>query len=304
MKPIRLTSLVLLALYSCNPIDEFNQKAELQSLEDGFKTSAALSYCVSIASRVFTGEPIPNNVTFNSTTTNGYSGSGIIHIQATDDSPVPFNEHIGDITIAGLWDGDGGVISVVFSNLNLKSGVFKFYGVHTIPLIVRPDTDEIVSIFAQQDIILGEGSDTILSLNLSRPKFDMEMERLNTSEPSETFVAIKQNVWHLTIDYQPGQDVYDDRYRFSGGGQIAEAKSDGGGVLYHAMINANCEYNECELNPISGTAFIQNIKAGTTIDLGTLLIDFHSDCNGLAETKVATGKYSLLNKKDISLQWR
>ncbi|HEY0740004.1 MAG TPA: hypothetical protein VGD40_01030 [Chryseosolibacter sp.] len=291
---------------SCSKVDEFRQPPELTPLEDGFKTSAAIGYCISVATRALTGQSLPPNVIFTKRTTDGYSNSGLIHISVDDSAPVPFNSKIGNITMAGLWnENSGGVISIMFSDFDLVNGDFKFYGIHTIPIMVRSNTNEIASIFAQQDIVIGEGSDTLMNLSLSRPKFDAELNRLNTPAPTDAFVAVQQNVWHLTVTPNTtATNFLDDDYRISGGGQIAEARSDSGGILYHAMINTKFNFTDCSKNPKSGTAFIQNFKAGSSLDFGTILIDFHSTCNGSGKVTLATGKYAATNGKDLQLNWQ
>lgn len=291
---------------SCNKVDDLKQPPELTPLEDGFKTSAAIGYCISIATRALTDQPLPSNVVYTKKTTAGYSSSGLIHISVNAASPVPFNSKIGDITIAGLWnETSGGVISIIFSDFDLVNGDFKFYGIHTIPIMVRPNTNEIASIFAAQDIIIGQGSDTLLNLNLSKPKFDTELNRLNSPEPTDSFVAVKQNVWHLTVTPRNNAlNFLDDDYRVTGGGQIAEARSASGGVLYHAMINTKFNFAECSKNPLSGTAFIQNFQAGSTLDFGTILLDFEPTCDGTGKVDLATGKYATSNSKKLQLNWQ
>jgi hypothetical protein len=292
--------------FCCNKIDELKQPPELTPLEDGFKTSAAIGYCISIATRALTGQPLPSNIVYTKRTTPGYTSSGLINISVNAGAPVPFNSKIGNITIAGLWnETSGGVISIVFSDFNVVNGTFKFYGIHTIPIMVRPNTNEIASIFAEQDIIIGQGSDTLLNLSLSKPKFDSEINRLNSPEPTDAFVAIKQNVWHLTVTPNTTTlNFLDDDYKINGGGQIAEAKSESGGILYHAMINTKFNFSECSKNPVSGTAFIQNFKAGSTLDFGSILLDFEPECNGTSKVDLATGKYATANGKNIQLNWQ
>lgn len=306
MRKIVFTATVLSLAFSCNKLDELNHPPELTPLEDGFKSSAAIAYCVSVATRALTGQSLPSNVVYSKINADGYSGSGIIQIAVDASTPVPFNSNIGDITIAGVWDGtSGGVISIVFSDFDLVASDFKFYGIHTIPIMVRPATNEIVSIFAQQDIVIGEGSDTLLNLSLSKPKFATELDRINNPEPTDPFVAVKQNVWHLTVTPKnTALNFLDDDYKISGGGQIAEANSQTGGVIYHAMINTKFNFTDCSKNPLSGTAFIQNFKAGSSLDFGTILLDFHNTCNGTGEVKVATGKYATSNGKDLQLNWQ
>jgi hypothetical protein len=297
-----LLSITLIAsIFSCNKLDEFTQGPEIQPLRQGFQACAAVGYCASLASAAFQGEPLPDNVTFESSTRDGYSSAGVLHVHVSTDHPVPFNTGTGDIYIAGLWDNtSGGVISIIFADINLIDP--KFYGLYTVP-VIKKETGEVISVFAQQDLVIGEGSDTLLNLSLSKPKFSTELDRLNNPHPADAFAAIKQNVWFISAN-QNGtlSNVYDDDFEINGGGQIIEARSNSGGILYHAMIETKFNYNTCASNPTNGIAFIQNLKAsGSSVDLGNLTLNFHSKCDGRASVTVATGKYVTANGKTVSL---
>jgi hypothetical protein len=294
---------ILSTLLGCSKVDEFIKPPDLGPLDQGFKSTAAIAYCASLASRAFNGETLPANVLFEQTTTPGYSGSGLLYISVNDDNPLPLNDQIGNIVIAGLWDGTrgGGVISIIFADIDILSGESKFYGIHTIP-VIKKNTGELITLFAEQDIVIGEGSDTLLQLGLSKLKFDSELERANSEHPSDVFVAITQNVWHITL-HENSSTEFGGSYTVTGGGQLVSASNASAGVLYHAMINTEFDFNECPLNPITGTAFIQNLQAGSALDLGNILMEFHSSCSGKAEVKLATGKYVTANGKDLSLNW-
>ncbi len=303
MKAFALTLIFIASIaVSCNKLDQLDESPELQPLAQGFQASAAIGYCASLAVSAFTGEDLPSNVTFESKTEAGYSGAGIIRVNVTANNPLPFNSHIGDIVIAGLWDGNSGVISVVFADIDFLSSDFEFYGLHTVPIFKETNGD-IRTLFAEQDIIIGEGSDTLLNLSMSKPKFDLEQQRLNSSYPLDVFAAVSQKVWFMDIDRNTLSNVYDDFYTVNGGGQVLEARSSSGGVLYHAMINTEFSFAGCEVNPTDGTAFIQNIKAGSTVDLGNITFNFHSNCDGKADVIVATGKYIGSNGKSINLNF-
>jgi len=306
MKSLKIIVLVfIVSMSSCRRLEEFNQPPELISLEQGFKTCAAIGYCVSIANSAFNNEPLPGNVTFEKSSKDGYTSSGLVHISVTSTTPLPFNSNIGDIYIAGLWDGaNGGVISIIFANVDIFTSTYKFYGLYTVPVIKDPDTQKITSIFAEQDILIGQGSDTLLNLSMSKPRFNAELARANSSVPIDPFVAIKQNVWFLKINQNSTlSNVYDDSYEINGGGQILEAASNSGGILYHAMIETKFS-SACSTNPTSGLAFIQNVKAsGSSVDLGNITMNFHDTCDGKANVKIATGKYVSSNGKNILLGW-
>jgi hypothetical protein len=297
----------LATLCCCHKVSEVTQRAELTPLEQGFRTSAAIGYCASLADIAFSGEPLPPNVSLNLSSKPGYTSSGVIHIHVDGSTPLPFSHSVGDIYIAGLWDGvNGGVISIVFGTFDIISSQFKFYGIYTVPVTKKPGTGTINTIFAQQDIIIGQGSDTLLNLSLSKPKFDAELARLNGNRPTDAFVAVKQNVWFVSVDRNNTPvNWYDDVLTINGGGQIVEAASTSGGILYHAMIETAFSYTGCAWNPLSGTAFIQNFKAsGFSVDLGNITLQFHNTCDGKAQVVLATGKYFTSNGKNVDLGWQ
>lgn len=297
--------LIATALLSCKKIEEFNKDPDITPLKEGFQISAAVGHCASLAHMAFNGQPLPENVSFQSGSNSEYPGSGILYVNVSDNYPLPYNQNIGDIIIAGLWDntGGGGVISIIFADVNLFTQDFKFYGIHTVPVAKRHTTGELITVFAEQDIVIGEGSDTLMNLSLSRPEFNMELERAESERPEDVFVAVQQNVWFLTIDQNEPADVYDDSYEINGGGQMAKVADDAGGITYHAMIKTQYNFANCSFNPINGVGFIQNIQAGSSFDFGNITLEFHPSCDGKAKVKVGTGEYLGANGKNVNLHF-
>ena len=293
-----LLILILFQFCSCNKFKEFNQKPELESLQYGVKTSAAIGYCASVVLSVIEGQELPGNVIYE-------QGTGLIYIKIDNSHPLPFNKSIGDVVIAFTWSGEAGLMSVLFANLDLLGGGVKLCGLHLVPLMKQTEEEGIQAMFMKQDIIIGNGSDTLLDMsNITDVIFNSKIDRLNSERPDNVFVAVKQNVWFINID-QNGtySNVYDDNITISGGGQIAEAKGASGGVIYHAMIETKLNYSICNINPIEGFALSQNFKVGGEpfIDLGNSLLSFHNTCDGKAHVDISTGKYVTYNNKYIPL---
>lgn len=208
--------------------------------------------------------------------------------------------------MACKWHKDGGVMSIMFANIDIFKAKFKLYGIYTVPFMERDEEEGILTMFAKQDIVLGNGSDTILNLSgITDLMYDAEMERLDNEQPTDMFVAVKQNVWFINVKQNKTfSDVYDDDIIISGGGQIVETDGETGGIVYHAMIKAKVKYSECSLNPTDGFAFSQNFKTSkeTYLDLGNSFLSFHNTCDGKAHVDVSTGKYISYNNKNISLE--
>ena len=290
---------------ACNKVKEFDREPELQPLEQGFKASAAVGYCASLVNTAFNGGALPSNVTYNPQSKNEFNHAGLFYVNVDASNPIPFNSNFGEVAIAALWSGNSGVMSVLFADIDVIASQFKFYGLYTIPIFRDVNSGDVIAVFVEQDIIVGQGQDTLINLSLSKPKFDAILaDPVYNSVSHDPFIAVKQNVWHITIN-QNGtpSDFYDDQLEVTGGGQIVSATSQSGGILYHALIETEFSFSACDVNPTNGIAFIQNLEAGSTIDLGNITLDFHSTCDGKAKVLVATGKYLGSNGKDILLGW-
>jgi hypothetical protein len=298
-KPVIILILLFtFQLFSCNKFIEHSQEPELESLQQGLKTSAAIGYCASVVMAVVEGQELPGNIVHE-------KNSGFIYIKIDSEHPLPFNKNIGDIVIAFNWSGRAGLMSVLFANIDILGGNYKLYGLHLVPLMKQSEQDDLCAMFTKQDIIIGNGSDTLLDMsNITDIVFNNKMDQLNSDKPDNAFVAVKQNVWFINIDQNNTySNVYDDNIKISGGGQITEVKGASGGIIYHAMIETKLNYSICHRNPIDGYAFSQNFKAGGEpyIDLGNSLLSFRNTCDGKAHVVLSTGKYVFYNNKDIPL---
>ncbi|MBN1414043.1 MAG: hypothetical protein JW973_02990 [Bacteroidales bacterium] len=308
MKPkLYIENIVLIICFlfsftSCKKIDEYNKEPDVEYLRDGIATSVAVGYCASVAMSAFRGNPLPSNMLFTKGNCNEFHCSGLIIINTSTQHPLPFNKNVGQIIIGGLWDqGNSGIISVVLVDISLLRGESILYGIYTVPVILQDD-GSLLTLFAREDIIIGEGSDTILSLSFTKPQFDLEIERLNTEKPEDLYVAVKQNVWFVTVNQNHTfSEFLDDGITINGGGQMAEATDNTAGIIYHAVIETYLNYLACDKNPLDGQALIQYIVAGDQLDFKTLVLDFVDECDGKAKVIAATGKYIKWNGRKIPL---
>lgn len=303
-KIIILLALVLVfTSNSCRKIREGNEDPEIEPIKHGFQTSAAIGYCASIAYTFFNGGVLPDNVILQSQNNGEGTHSAIFLVNINDEYPLPFNDEIGQIFIAGIWGNNGGVITAIFTDINIIEDKYKLVAIHTIP-VIEIEKGEIMTLMAEQDIVIGENNDPLIHLNMSNPQINIEINRLATEQPNEPFVAAQQNVWFVNVDQKnTSNNSNDDEYTINGGGQIAEISSKTGGMLYHAMICTKFTNSVCNLNPISGVGFIQNLKIGEETDLGHIFLNFHENCDGKAYVELATGKYLRSNHKKVNLNF-
>lgn len=295
-----LSGFVVLAslIVSCN-LEKNTELPELGSLQEGIRTASAIAYCSSIVVAAHEGSPLPLNV-------EPIAGSGLLNVRIDDQFPLPFVNGKGNITIASLWNENGGIMSVLLTGINPASGKNRISGLYAVPLVHEAPGGCIKAVFADQDVIIGNGSDTILDLSsISSLFLNTRLDMLSVEATDDPFVAVKQNVW-LVNTWHNGTtaNVYDDVTEVNGGGQMAVVKGETGGVIYHAMIKTRLNYLLCSRNPVSGYALSQNLTAGgdPIIDLGNSLLRFHSECDGTAHVEISTGKYFGYTGRNIFLK--
>jgi hypothetical protein len=291
-----LAGLIIVQFCSCGKFNDINQKPELESLQYGLKTSAAIGYCASAVMAEVDGQVLPGNVTHDNAT-------GLIHIKIDKNHPLPFNTSTGDIIIAYTWSGQAGLMTILFGNIDILGGNSKLYGLHLVPFTKQTNGTGLLAILVKQNIIIGNGSDTLLDMS-HIIDFNTRIGQLNSDKPGDVFVAAKQNVWFINIDQNTTvSDIYDDNITINGGGQIAEVKGSSGGVIYHGMIGTIINYSICKSNPVAGFALTQNFKFGGEpyVDLGNSLLSFRNICDGKAHVEISTGKYLTWFDKDIQL---
>jgi hypothetical protein len=263
-----------------------------------------VGYCASLAIALIEGKELPPNVTFQSENWDESYTSGFLLVEFNKLYPLPFNRSYGELWMGCMWDPEDGtgVISAIFTDIDVVEAEYNLVGIYTIPVIKRID-GKIMTAYAEQDIIVGEGSDTLLRISMTKPEYNKEIERIGIEPEEDVFAAVQQNVWILEVDLnQTPEQVYDDRYIIYGGGQIVEARGETGGIIYHSLIGAELDLLTCGRNPVSGTGFIQNLKAGTELDLGHILLDFNENCDGRAFVNLGLGKYLRFNQQYIDLE--
>src|SRR4030042_3515492 len=212
IKLIPILLLAMVSLTSCKKWDDINYDPEIEPLIHGIKTSAAVGYCASIATAYFTDGVIPGNAIVSARKKSSPAETMVMILTIDDSYPLPYNSYKGQITIAGGWNGKGGIITALFTDMNLLGTLRLFRGIHTIPLMDMGD-GKIMTLFAEQDVVMGEGSDTLLHLNMEIAWINLELERLEAEVPADAFVAAKQNVWFITVDRNNTlSDIYDDDY--------------------------------------------------------------------------------------------
>ncbi|UCH15810.1 MAG: hypothetical protein JSV22_07540 [Bacteroidales bacterium] len=293
--------LVLIFAGSCKKVKEYFHDPETEPVSQVIKTSAAIGYSVSVAMSVMSGEQPPHVISTGDCS--NFPCTFLVYINVNQDNPLLFGDGaVGEIVVAGLRpDEDVAIMTIVFTNVNIRTQSFTLLSVHTIPVI--KEEDRIMVVFSEMDINFDPDSDALLNLDLSQNEIDSEFSRLERERPEDLYVAVEQNAYFINIDQKNTFDYFsDDLYAITGGGQLIEVIGASGGIIQQAMLNVEIE-SGCHRNPVDGYALIKNTSAEERRfpELGTAVFDFHDRCDGMADISVATGVYLRSNGKSVPL---
>ena len=287
---------------SCNELEEYFHDPETESVTDVIRTSAVIGYTVSTAMSVMEGHDLPN--VRIKTVCSGFPCVSVMLIRIDDSYPFPFSSNeTGEIVVAGLWADEGtAILNLLMTDFNVHTKTFRLKNVHTIP-VIRTFDGKIMAVFAGIDINLNEESDNLLEFNLATQEIESEFARLDEINPDDLYVAVEQNAWIIEIDQkETPENLWDDEFNITGGGQLVEVDDNATEVIQQGMIDVLID-QKCPANPVKGNALIRkvNIEDNKFPELGTAILEFHSNCSGMAEILIATGIYIGSNGKDVDL---
>jgi hypothetical protein len=291
---------VLLSVSSCKKVKEYFHDPETEPVAHAVKTSAAIAYSASVEMSVMSGEQLPFVITTGDCSNYPCTSLSIVTVSSNQ---VLFSAgSIGEITIAALWpDEDVGIMTILFTDIDISTQNFKLLSIHTVPVI--KEEERLVVVFSENDINIGSNPDQLLEMDLSEGEIEFELARLEYDTPENLYVAVEQNAWIISIDQNGTLDDFrDDSYLITGGGQIIKVTGASGGIIQQALLSVELN-SYCQSNPVSGFALIKNTKAEEKKipELGTAVFEFHNHCDGKADVAVATGVYIKSNGKSLPL---
>lgn len=293
--------LTVFLLNSCRKEEAYFKDPETEPVIHTIIASSAIGYCSSLAVSVMAGEQFPG--VYSTKSCSDYPCASLIFADLNNDIKLPFTEdQSGQIVIAGLWTAvNEGILTLFFYNIDLGTSTLTLKNVHTFP--VTEQDGKLLAVFAGMDINLGSNPILPVELDLSQGEITFELERLDLDKPNDISVAVEQHAYFIQVDQEgTPDDLSDDYFTITGGGQLIEVTDNKGGVIQQALLDVLIE-NTCLMNPTNGYALIKNTSAGgnTLPELGTAIFNFHSQCDGMADISLATGVYILSNGKSIPL---
>jgi len=236
----------------------------------------------------------------------GFPCTSVMTVDLNQQGTFPFpGGSAGSITIAGLWADEGtGILTLLFTSYHAGTAVLSLLGIETIP-VIRHDGGIMVAL-ADMDIRFDPDQQSLLEIDLDEMEISSEYERLFDPRPLDVYVAIEQKAYFIDIDENSTPlEISDDIYKVTGGGQLVEAAETSAEIIQQAMIDVLVTPG-CSLNPLSGLALMQATRAGATSfpELGSVLLQFHDDCDGTADVLLATGMYLISNGSSVDFSLR
>lgn len=301
MKQFVLLLLAILILSSCKEEEAYFKDPETEPVIHTVKAAAAIGYCSSIAMTVMSGKSLPG--VYATKSCSDFPCASLIFVDLNDNIRIPFSEDDnGQVIIAGLWtDVKQAILTLFFYDIDINTSAFTLKNVHTFP--VTESNGNYLAVFAGMDINLGSNPILPIDLDLSEGEINFELERLDFDTPTDVYVAVEQHAYIIEINqHGTATDLNDDSFIITGGGQIIEVMDDKGGIIQQGMLDVVLD-SECQANPRNGFALIKNTSAGgnSIPELGTAILDFHNQCDGMVDVSIATGVYLKSNGKSIPL---
>ena len=151
------------------------------------------------------------------------------------------------------------------------------------------------------DIQMNPDQDALLSLNLNTLEVQTELLRLDEPKPTDVYVAVLQDAYFIDVyNNLTGNDLEDDSYTVTGGGQLIRVDGSSAEITQQAMVGVEISPG-CLLNPTEGMALVKvtGLENQGFPELGTAVFEFTSGCSGTARVYAATGMYVGSNGKNI-----
>jgi hypothetical protein len=298
MRRIILFCLFLAPVFcSCKKVKSYLQEPETQVLGKDLQTSYAIAYSANIVLTEMKGYHVPG-VTFTRSNA-GYPCTTLAVISADQHDPF-LNNKIGEITISGLWsDSTAAMFAILFTNFNLNDAKFSVLGINAFPLICQ--NGKTIVLYGAENINLNPNSDELLSINLTNSQVESEYAMANQEQPNDVYVAVEQKGYFININNNNTvNDIADDLYTVTGGGQVLQLTNTEIGIFQEAMVGVEIS-SFCLENPTNGYALLKKLKTkdNNAPELGTVVLEFNESCNGQSNVTIGTGIYLGSNGKSV-----
>jgi hypothetical protein len=289
-----------LFLAGCLGEGSFFRDPSGEPIEAVLRTAIPLAYAASAAMAAVNGAPPPNALATNTCSTFPCTSLVTVHVDARTAPPALAPFGTGRILVAGLWSSpESAILTVAFVDLLVGTSLLRVRDVSAFPAVVTPTGLEIV--YASVDVNVAGGP--VEPGDLTPAQIDLLFMRVGVVPSPDPAANVGLDAWVVEVDGAgTPQDLSDDRYSVTGGGEYVDATSGSGRILQLVMVGAVLAPG-CTLNPVEGLAVLNEAGASASSlpVLGTALISFEPACTGRARVLVGTGSYLLCTGKTIPL---
>jgi hypothetical protein len=303
MLRILLIISIAFASYSCRNLKEYFRDPETEYIAATLSTAYTTAYAANIAMSLMQGNQFPFATMLRSNP--GYPCTSVVSIEIGNNQLQPFiNKYVSNITVIGLWaDENTAILNLLFSDFDVGNGVYSLLGIKTIP-VVRTENNTMIAL-AEIDVSLNPDTESLFEINLTTGEIESELFRLDAPAPADVYVAVTENAYLIQIDNSlTYSSVDDDIYTVSGGGQLVKVDRSTAEVIQQGMVGVTVS-GSCSLNPTRGMAIMQvtGVKEKGFPELGSVILNFQDNCNGLVKVFLATGMYAGANGRDVEFRF-
>jgi hypothetical protein len=299
---------IILLINCINPIqdiiNQFSKSPEIDAFTKAVRVSLPLAYAASIAMDAVNGAVVPG-VTAVRIPPDSFPCNAVVKIAVDPGHPLPVGSSTvtGAMMVAGLFsDSATAVVSVFFTNTNIREGTFTVRDVAFVP-VVR-DTSGTMVVFASEDV--NADSSMVINTKITDSLVTVKLSGIPLTLPADSSVAVNQKAW-ITIARRPaGGAPGSETYSLLGASQRLGVGASTTEVVQAVMLGVTMKPSVCRLNPDSGYAMIRTIKTqdsntSSGIEMGTTVLTFKSACDGRATILLATGNYFAKTGSTVAL---
>lgn len=286
-------------------IDNLFKEPDITPIRRILKTVMPVSYAANLTMASLEGANFPNVTVVEGG--DSLLGVFLVYIEINDDFPLPAGVYAdGRIIVAGLRvEYEAAIMTMIFSELNIKEGVFTVRDISTFPVVKFEegilDSEDLLIVYG--DIDINKGSDTLITVDMSGEQIEIEFNRIEDMLDFDTSLLVEEDAWIIRVNNNNTlADAMDDKYIILGGGQYAEI-GNGGEEIIQIVILDLVMSPVCNKNPIAGWILHNNLGISliSGIEIGRVLFAGHPECDGKIDVIAATGVYITSWGKSIPL---
>lgn len=294
----------LFLLLTCNVTDDLFKNPQINPVKRVLSRTMPIGYAANLAIAAMNGNKLTNVTILRGNPSGG--GSFLLAISVDTTFPLPSNVFAsGRILVNGITDDlrHGALISIIFTELNIKHGNIHVQDISNVLVSYKEDaiSNEMITEIMYTEFDVNSGSDTLINVDITREMFGVQFNRYQNMKQDSLNVENKLYFIRAFNSNTP-EDPTDDRYLVSGTGAYSEVVSDDAVDLVRIYMVGVGMQPSCKLNPYRGWVQIRDLDVNKdNPELGYVLLNASSGCDGTMVVEAATGVYTKSWGKHVNL---